>query len=220
MTFKATAATLLEPTLHCPNCNRGGTTEAATSSGKPSHWSVLNTLKRLRNGMAPGSSPASAARRRSPSGVKRSASRDLVADDRLLPVTPRQIDHRHGGQRASGVGMLRIAGNLLPWAGLDDLTQIHHGGAIADLGPENLGFKRSVVKEFSRGCGGSGTEIEPSQGSSVVQRERAIHFLVGRLIHRDRGLSALATAVTAPTASTAARRRGSVVRYSLSGTGA
>jgi len=41
--------------------------------GKPSHWSMLKTVKRLRNGTAPGSSPASAARRRSSSGVKRSA---------------------------------------------------------------------------------------------------------------------------------------------------
>jgi hypothetical protein len=34
----------------------GGTIEAAISSGKPSHWSVLKTVKRLRNGIAPGSS--------------------------------------------------------------------------------------------------------------------------------------------------------------------
>lgn len=34
----------------------------AISSGKPSHWSVLKTVKRFRNGTACASSPVSAAR--------------------------------------------------------------------------------------------------------------------------------------------------------------
>jgi hypothetical protein len=38
-----------------------------------SHWSVLKTVKRFRNGIAYGSSPSCSARRRSSSGVKRSA---------------------------------------------------------------------------------------------------------------------------------------------------
>jgi hypothetical protein len=39
----------------------GGSAAFATSSGRPSHWSVLKTVKRLRNGMVWASSPVSTA---------------------------------------------------------------------------------------------------------------------------------------------------------------
>ena len=43
-------------------------------SGRPSHWSSIEAVKRLRNGIALGLiSPFSVARRRSSSGVKRLA---------------------------------------------------------------------------------------------------------------------------------------------------
>ncbi len=51
----------------------GGGIATAISSGNPSHWAALNTVNRFRNGIVPGSSPVSLARRFSSSGVKRSA---------------------------------------------------------------------------------------------------------------------------------------------------
>jgi len=51
----------------------GGGATAAISSGRFSHWSVLKTVKRLRNGIACASSPFSRARFFSSSGMKRSA---------------------------------------------------------------------------------------------------------------------------------------------------
>ena len=51
----------------------GGGATAAISSGSPSHWAALKTVNRFRNGIFPGSSPVSRARRFSSSGVKRSA---------------------------------------------------------------------------------------------------------------------------------------------------
>ena len=43
-----------------PSGTGGGA--VTNSPGRSSHWSVLNTVKRLRNGIAPGSSPSRSAR--------------------------------------------------------------------------------------------------------------------------------------------------------------
>ena len=47
------------------DCSATGAGGGATSAGRSSHWSALKTVKCLRNGMASGSSPVSAARVRS-----------------------------------------------------------------------------------------------------------------------------------------------------------
>jgi hypothetical protein len=71
----------------------GGGAAFAMSPGRPSHWSVLKTVNRLRKGMAGASSPVSAARLRSSWPVRaRAVFLDIAVlrDGRCKPLSQPQ----------------------------------------------------------------------------------------------------------------------------------
>ena len=58
--------------------------------------------------------------------------RHVALEDALLALDPR-VRNRYRGQQALGVGMLRT-GEQRPLVGVfDDLAEIHHGDAVADM---------------------------------------------------------------------------------------